>query len=109
MEEVVNRGIDNFQATTHIKCRWKPFAQNDIKGQIEFITENGTVRLNTEIKNNLREIHLPLLYKMAKKHPPLIVITNHLFPKLKEELRNHNIAYLEENGNIWLKHKRTFL
>ncbi len=76
---------------------------------MEFLFKEGAVKLNAEIKNNLREIHLPGLYQIALQHPPLIVITNHLFPKLKEELRNHNIAYLEENGNVWLKHKKTLL
>lgn len=32
-----------------------------------------------------------------------MVVANRIFPKIKEELRKNKIAYLETNGNIWLK------
>ena len=32
-----------------------------------------------------------------------MVVATRLFPKIKEELRHNNIAYLEANGNIFLK------
>ncbi len=52
---------------------------------------------------------MPLIYKLAKNYAPLMVIADHIFPKIKEELRNHDIAYLEGNGNIWLKAEKALL
>ena len=38
-----------------------------------------------------------------------MVVAVHLSPKIKEELRHNNIAYLEANGNIFLKNDETTL
>jgi hypothetical protein len=46
---------------------------------------------------------------MAKEYDPFIVISQRIFPKIKEELCNRNVDYLEANGNIYLKEKGMFL
>jgi hypothetical protein len=108
-----NMALANLQRTAHIKGKWKPIAinrhDNGLDGQIEFTLEENLIKMNAEVKNNLRTIHLPQIYKLAKNHAPLMVIADHIFPKIKEELRNHNIAYLEGNGNIWLKFGKALL
>src|SRR5690606_30962979 len=38
-----------------------------------------------------------------------LLIANRLFPKIKEELREKKIPYLEANGNIFLKKEGLFL
>lgn len=108
-----NMALANLQRTAQIKGKWKPIAingnDNGLDGQIEFTLEESLIKMNAEVKNNLRTIHLPQIYKLAKTYAPLMVIADHIFPKIKEELRNHNIAYLEGNGNIWLKYGKGLL
>ena len=103
----------NLQRTVQIKGKWIDIAQNKasngLNGQIEFVINQNPVKFNAEVKNNLRAINLPLIYKLAKEKAPLIIVADLIFPKIKEELRNHNIAYLEANGNIWLKNGETLL
>lgn len=38
-----------------------------------------------------------------------MIVAQTIFPKIKQELRKRNIAYLEANGNIYLYEKETFL
>jgi len=52
---------------------------------------------------------LPQLATIAEKYPPLILVAETIYPKLKEELRERNIAYLEANGNIYVKYNDTLL
>ena len=110
---IATTALENLQRTAQIKGKWKPIdqkrADNGLDGQIELTYHDNIVKLNAEIKNNLRTIHLPLIYKLAKDQAPLIIIADHIFPKIKEELRNHNIAYLESNVNIWLKFGKNLL
>ncbi len=105
--------LDNLQRTAQIKGKWTDIAQNKasngLNGQIEFVINQNPIKFNAEVKNNLRAINLPLIYKLAKEHAPLIIVADLIFPKIKEELRNHDIAYLEANGNIWLKNGETLL
>lgn len=105
--DIATMALANLQRTTHIKGKWRTIALKGkdagIDGQIDLAHEGTLIKVNAEVKNNLRTIHLPQIYTLAKKHAPLMVIANHIFPKIKEELRRHNIAYLEGNGNIWLR------
>ena len=110
---IATTALENLQRTAQIKGKWKPIdhkrLDNELDGQIELTYHENLIKLNAEVKNNLRTIHLPLIYKLAKDQAPLIIIADHIFPKIKEELRNHNIAYLEANGNIWLKFGKNLL
>ena len=105
--DIATTALANLQRTAQIKGKWKTIALKgkgtEIDGQIDLTHEGNLIKVNAEVKNNLRTIHLPQIYTLAKKHAPLMVIANHIFPKIKEELRRHNIAYLEGNGNVWLK------
>jgi len=38
-----------------------------------------------------------------------MVIAGQIYPKMKEELRKENIAYLETNGNVFYKGKDLML
>ena len=109
----VTTALVNLQRTAQIKGKWTDIAQNKasngLNGQIEFVLNQNTMKFNAEVKNNLRAINLPLIYKLAKEQAPLIIVADLIFPKIKEELRNHDIAYLEANGNIWLKTDETLL
>lgn len=100
------KALETLQQTAQIQGKWKHFAQGkDFDGQIEFTLPGEKYTLNAEVKNNIRAAHLPKLYELANKHQPLIVVAEQIFPKIKEELRNHQIAYLEANGNIWLTYE----
>ena len=105
--------LENLQRTAQIKGKWIPIPQNKAgkvtQGRIELIVNQKPLKLNVAVKNNLRAIHLPLIFKLAKENAPLILVADHVFPKIKEELRNQEIAYLETNGNIWLKNGETLL
>jgi hypothetical protein len=111
--EIATTALENLQRTAKIKGKWKPIskkmADNGLDGYVELNYNEKRIKLNAEVKNNLRTIHLPLIYKFANENAPLIIVSNHIFPRIKEELRNHNIAYLEANGNIWLKFDKTLL
>ncbi|RYZ18390.1 MAG: hypothetical protein EOO10_25805 [Chitinophagaceae bacterium] len=91
-----------------IKATWKGFDQKELDGQAIFTIDNETLKYHVEIKNELRSHQLPRIWAMADKYQPLMVAATRLNPKIKEELRQKNIAYIEANGNFYLKNGRTF-
>jgi len=108
-QEVIQKALENLEQTAHIKGKWRPIAQkkmNGLDGQITFTFDGKVYKVNVDVKNHIRAIHLPKLYELAANHPPLLVVADQLFPKIKEELRKHEIAYLETNGNVWLKYDK---
>ena len=58
-----------------------------------------------EVKKELRQHQLNAILNRTRTDRPLIIVANQIFPTIKENLREHNIAYLEANGNVYIKHE----
>src|ERR1035437_6918498 len=101
--EIAHIALENLQKNVGITGRWRDFGPKELDGQVEIIYENQTITFNAEIKQELRNHQLPQIFALANLFKPLIVIAQRIFPKIKEELRGKHIAYLEVNGNIYLK------
>lgn len=109
-QEIVQYALANLQKTGKIEAKWLDNAPNEVlDGTIALTLNDRTIKLGTEIKKELRNIHLPKLEALAKEYHPFMIVAQSIFPKIKQELRNRNIAYLEANGNVYLNEKETFL
>ena len=64
------------------------------------------MKFNTEIKQELRDYQLPKIIEQAMRFTPLMIVANRIFPKIKEELRLNEIAYLEDLRQNNSKEKR---
>lgn len=107
---IVQYALANLQKTGKIEAKWLDKAPNEVlDGTIALTLNDRTIKLGIEIKKELRNIHLPKLEAFAKEYEPFMIVAQTIFPKIKQELRNRNIAYLEANGNIYLNEKETFL
>ena len=107
--ELVNIAIKNIADTTNLKCRWIETNIPDEDGIIEFNIDGKPVRFNVEVKKELRYHHLHDIFLKANLKYPLIVMANKIFPKLKEELRQNNIGYIEAIGNVYFKAENIFI
>ena len=109
-QEIIHNALSNIQTKANITAKWiDTVNKKGINGELKLEIENHTIRLFTDIKTEIRTIHLEKLEELAKEYHPFIVVAQRIFPKIKEELRNRNIAYLEANGNIYLKMKGVYL
>ena len=101
--DIVNRALDAFNQLTQIKAVWKP-ARLKKDGTVDFyFDKRKPQRYLVEIKKEIRNQHLPKLLQHRDKAIPILVIAENILPKTKVALQNHNIGYLETNGNIYLK------
>lgn len=95
--------LENLQKNAGITGNWEEHGHKELDGQLKLAVENQHLEFNAEIKQELRNHQLPKIIDQAQRIGPLMVIANRIFPKIKEELRHNHIAYLEANGNIYLK------
>lgn len=102
-QEIIHLALENLQKQTDIIGRWEQSGIKGLDGQVILTLDNKEFIYNVEIKDELRSAHLEKIDAFSKQYPPFILVTSRLFPKIKEELRYHNIAYLEANGNMFLK------
>lgn len=109
-KHIVETALDNLQRMAGITGTWKDATPNGrIDGTLKLKLNGEQVNLNAEVKTELRMHQLPQILEMAERHQPLMVVARHLFPKVKDELREKGIAYLEANGNIFLKRDGLFV
>jgi len=107
--QIAELALENLQKHAGITGKWKPVGVKELDGKLELRLNNKTIRFNAEIKREIRAYNLPQIKVYAKGFAPLIVIAQYILPKIKEELRDNGIAYLETNGNIFLKQQENFI
>jgi len=108
-KDIVHIALENLQKTAGIIGTWQANGVLELDGKLEITLNNQLVTLNVEVKQELRNHQLPKIIDQGKRLRPLIVIANHILPKIKEELRQKQIAYLEANGNFYLQQHGIFL
>ena len=107
---IIDKAVEEFENRTGLQVLFQPYlGKKEIDGTLNFNYNNEAYQFYIEAKKELRNYQLPELEKLNKKYRPLLVIGEYIFPKIKEELRNQNIAYMETSGNTYIKEKDLFL
>lgn len=109
--EILNIALENLEKMTQIKGQLKHTILKDkeIDGEIDLIIGTNKIKLVVEVKSELRNYHIANLLKQLQHYGTLMVVAKRIFPKIKEELRHNNIAYLEANGNAWLQKDNIYI
>jgi len=97
-KEIVQKATQKLQEATGFKAAW----QSD---KLQLRAEGKTYIWAAEVRKGLRNVHIPMLEQTATGKQPVMVITDYLFPALREPLRKAGIAYMDAVGNIYLKVK----
>ena len=112
-KEILHKLLENNMVSTGIEARWlilEPGKEElEIDGELELVIANKKIRFFAEVKNDVKNYQLEQILRLAQKHKPLLVIAKRIFPKIREALRKHEIAYIEENGNFFLKYGDTHI
>jgi len=101
--EIVNFALENLLKNVGITGKWRNIGPKELDGQLEIVIESQSIKLNAQIKNELRSHQLEKIIALKERYGPLIVIANRLLPIIKEELRKKQISFLESNGNIFIR------
>lgn len=107
--QIIGMALENLERQTQIKGKWELLPEKKVDGRIILNIGNQKEAFHIECKKELRTHQLQQLIDLNGQFNPVMLIAIHLFPKIKEELRKNNIAYLEANGNIFLKNKRAYV
>lgn len=108
-QQLLQLAIENLKQLTGLTVMWTDCVDNQCDGVLEMIINQQRIVLFANIKQEIRNHQLPKLLNFTLPQKPVIIIANNIFPKIKEELRQHNIAYLEANGNVFIKENGVFL
>ncbi len=106
-KQILLDALEQLEVHTGIKATVTP-AQG-IDGILHFNVDGKAQMAFVEVKNHIRGHQLVNLVRLKARFNPLMVITEQIYPKIKEELRRENIAYLETSGNVFYKGKDLML
>jgi hypothetical protein len=100
----ITGALDQLKAQTGVIGLWKEGnAAND--GIIVLKVDGHQVAFHVEAKHEVGMYEANLLLKKIKKNEPAIVVADRILPGARTMLRNNGVAYLEANGNLFIRHK----
>lgn len=105
--EIAHRALEALNLAIGIQATFKE--KGPLDGVVEFVINGTTYAFTVEIKQELRMHQLQHIENYFRRNEHFLLIANRIFPKIKEELRQKEIPYLEANGNIYLKMNGLFL
>lgn len=106
-KEIVHNALENLRHITGIEGFWQETGPLD--GVLEFIVNGLKFTFVVDVKREVRMHQLRQIEDHFQHYDNLILVVNRIFPKIKEELRQKGIPYLEANGNIFLQEENLFL
>lgn len=106
---ILEEAIAKWEISTNIQAHVTEAKKGEVDAIMEFTHNGERHKVFIEIKKEIRNHQLPEIEVMAKEYGPLMVVAENIFPKIKEELREKGIGYLETSGNIYYKNKGLFI
>ncbi len=100
---IIHQALDNLQVTTQIEGHWTPKGLPLLDGILSLTFANEVSTYNVEIKGELRNQALPRIYQFNDEFQPFMLVASRISSAIKKQLQAHNVAYLEGNGNFYLK------
>ncbi|MEI6949650.1 type IV toxin-antitoxin system AbiEi family antitoxin [Paraflavisolibacter sp. H34] len=108
-QEIVHTAIENLYSQTRIKATWNKRAKDKPGGDLLLDLGAQTVRFQTEVKKEVRGQHLHGILETAAGNETFLLLAGHILPSVKGTLREAGIAYLEANGNLFIRRQGIFL
>lgn len=108
-EQIIQDALERLEAQTGIAATVTKPTTQEIDGIFHFTLDGKAHMAYVEVKKRLQGHQIIQLIRLKYKYDPLLLITEHIYPKLKEVLRRENIAYLETNGNVYFKAQNILL
>ncbi len=108
-ENIIHLAIEHLFKTTGIKATWKETVGGDFDGVLTMNREGKKLVFNVDVKNELRYHQLNTILNKERTGKPILIIASKIFATIKEELRKNEVAYLEANGNVYIKYEDTLI
>lgn len=105
-EDIIHTAINKLQEDIGVDVQFNK--NKTLDGELIIEVENKQLKFVVLAKREFRQHQVIKLEEYQAQYNNIIVIAENIFPNIKEKLRNRGIAYLETNGNIYLKRDGLF-
>ena len=105
-KEIIDIAIENLNHHPNIRAKW--LDNGELYGTLKIEINGKEYYYNIEVRKELRQYQLAQIDEVRKRLNNLIVIAEQIYPKIKEQLKELKIPYLETNGNFFLQTNECF-
>jgi hypothetical protein len=109
LENIVDTALGNLKNINNIEGEWSATEDDNIHGRITLEINSKDISFDAIIKNELRNHQVSIIDTIYTRNNKVLLISEHIYPNIKNILRSKGICYLESNGNIFIKHKNIYL
>nr|WP_315203502.1 type IV toxin-antitoxin system AbiEi family antitoxin [uncultured Flavobacterium sp.] len=110
--DILNNAIHNLEKNIPLNWEWKAI-DNDkdkgVDGELSIILYNQKKIFFVEIKKDVKNHQLFNILNYKNKFTNFLLVAEKLYPKVKKELRENRVNYLEGNGNVYINTDNLFL
>lgn len=110
--DILNNAIHNLEKNIPINWDWKTIDYNKDKrvdGELSIILNNQKKIFFVAIKKDVKNHQLFNILNYKNKFIHFLLVAEKLYPKVKKELRENRVNYLEGNGNVYINTDNLFL
>lgn len=110
--DIVNKAIHNLEKEIPIIWDWEIMISNKdlgIDGELELTINNQKMLMLVEVKKDVKNHQLFNIIEYNRRLQNFLLVAEKLYPKVKKELRENHINYLEGNGNVFITKDNIFL
>jgi hypothetical protein len=108
-EEIISHALQSVSVIQGMQASWEYATPNEVDGCLNLVINTNVYVLNALVKKEIRIQTLDKLIHFNEIYSPFIVVAARISPKIKIQLQQNNIAYLEANGNIYLNNNSNFI
>ncbi|PKQ45098.1 type IV toxin-antitoxin system AbiEi family antitoxin [Confluentibacter flavum] len=110
--DILNNAIHNLEKDIPLTWDWKMLDYNKdtgIDGELNIVINNQQTVLLVEVKRDVKNHQLFNIINYKNKFNNFLLVAEKLYPKVKKELRENQVNYLEGNGNVYINKDGLFL
>lgn len=110
--DILNNAIHNLEKNIPINWDWKTIdyeKNKEVDGELSIIVNNQKKIFFVEIKKDVKNHQLFNILNYKNKFTNFLLVAEKLYPKVKKELRENRVNYLEGNGNAYINTDDLFL
>tara|TARA_R110002073_G_scaffold322465_1_gene499151 strand:- start:2481 stop:3476 length:996 start_codon:yes stop_codon:yes gene_type:complete len=110
--DILNNAIDNLDKNIPITWDWKIVDNNNdigVDGELDLTINNQNIIMLVEVKKDVKNHQLFKIIEYNNRIENFLLVAEKLYPKVKKELRDNKVNYLEGNGNVYINKADIFL
>lgn len=103
--DILNTAIHNLEKNIPINWDWKAIddkKDKGVDGELSIIVNNQKIVLYADIKKEVKNHQVYNILNYKNKYVNFLLVAEKLYPKVKKELRENRVNYLEGNGNVYI-------